>query len=39
MLKAQHPAQMIKEGGRKKSGEAAVTVMPYYQDGREISPF
>ena len=30
MLKAQHPAQMIKEGGRKKSGEAAVTVMPYF---------
>ncbi len=30
MLKAQHPAQMIKEGGRKKSGEAAVTIMPYF---------
>ena len=30
MLKARHPAQMIKEGGRKKSGEAAVTIMPYF---------
>ncbi|NLM97702.1 MAG: ABC transporter substrate-binding protein, partial [Halanaerobiaceae bacterium] len=30
MLKARYPAQMIKEGGRKKSGEAAVTIMPYF---------
>ncbi len=30
LLKSQHPAQMIKNGGRKKTGEAAVTIMPYF---------
>ena len=30
MMKSQHPAQMVKEGGRKKEGEAAVTIMPYF---------
>lgn len=30
MIKSQHPSQMIKDGGRKKSGEAAVTIMPYF---------
>ncbi|MGM0438229.1 MAG: ABC transporter substrate-binding protein [Bacillota bacterium] len=30
MMKSQHPAQMVKEGGRKKKGEPAVTIMPYF---------
>ncbi len=30
MMKSQHPAQMVKEGGRKKEGEPAVTIMPYF---------
>ena len=30
MMKSQHPAQMVKKGGRKKKGEPAVTIMPYF---------
>ena len=30
MQKAQHPSQMIKEGGRKAQNQAAVTIMPYF---------
>ena len=30
MMKSQHPAQMVKDGGRKKKGEPAVTIMPYF---------
>ena len=30
MKKAQHPSQMIKEGGRKAQDQAAVTIMPYF---------
>lgn len=30
LLKSQHPSQMIQQGGRKQSGEAAVTIMPYF---------
>ena len=30
MMKSQHPAEMVKEGGRKKKGEPAVTIMPYF---------
>lgn len=30
MQKSLHPSEMVKEGGRKKQGEPAVTIMPYF---------
>ncbi|MGM0601986.1 MAG: ABC transporter substrate-binding protein [Bacillota bacterium] len=30
MKKSLHPAQMVKEGGRKAAGQPAVTIMPYF---------
>jgi len=30
MQKAQHPSQMVKEGGRKAADQPAVTIMPYF---------
>ncbi len=30
LQKSLHPAQMVKGGGQKKSGEPAVTIMPYF---------
>ena len=30
MQKSLHPSEMVKEGGRKKAGEPAVTIMPYF---------
>lgn len=30
MQKSLHPSEMVKEGGRKKEGEPAVTIMPYF---------
>ncbi len=30
MQKSLHPSEMVKEGGRKKKGEPAVTIMPYF---------
>jgi len=30
MKKAQHPSQMVKDGGRKADNQPAVTIMPYF---------